>query len=169
MEEGWLAWWRGDGLRECDWEQPPDMPEMWLWGHHVDMMFDRYSNDKASVVRDQLIDMFRRGSVGHGDLQELLADMLDPAKKTPWRLDLRRRRGNPGKLSNDDLQYLCFSYEQRVDELKSAGRASPVKTARGELAAEYKMTDEEIRAIIDRAQGKRVRKRAAKRAGRNRG
>jgi hypothetical protein len=124
MEEGWLAWWMGDGLRECDWEQPPDMPEMWLWGHHVDMMFDHYSNDKASVVRDQLIDMFRRGSVGHGDLQELLADMLDPAKKTPWRLDLRRRRGNPGKLSMMicNISVLATSSEWTNSRVRAAPR-----------------------------------------------
>jgi hypothetical protein len=102
--------------------------------------------------------MFRKGADGD-DLLSVLAGMLDPTAKTTWRLDLKRgHRGSPGKLSNDELQYLCFRYEQRVEEFTNARRASPVKTARGELAAEFKMTDEEIRAIIDRARGKRRRR-----------
>jgi hypothetical protein len=157
------AHWR---QQEREWKEfqrdNPDPPEMWLLGNYARMVLDRYSNDKASVVRDELIDFFRRGTDGD-DLLSVLADMLDPTAKTMWRLDFKRRhRGNPGKLSNDELQYLCFQYEQRVEELTNTRRASPAKTARGELAAEYKMTDEEIRAIIERAQGKRVRKRAGR-------
>ena len=138
----------------------PDPPEMVNWAMCLTHILHDYSNAKSEVVRDQLIDMFRGGSKWRGDLPELLADMLDPAGKTSWRLELRRRhRGHPGRLSDIERYHLCLEYEWRLIELRYEKRASPAKTARGELAARYKMTDEEIRSIIKREEGKRGRKR----------
>jgi hypothetical protein len=122
------------------------------------MMFDQYDNERPEIVRDHLMRELRRLSECPNDISAFVAEMLDPAsKKTEWRLDLRRRRPGNRKMSTEELQYLCFRYESRVDDLKEAGRAAPAKTALGELAAEYKTTDGEIRAIIERAQGKRRR------------
>jgi hypothetical protein len=121
-----------------------------------------YNNDnqRPEFVRDHLVKLLRRMSDDPDDICSLIADLLDPASKTEWRLDLRRRRaGSPRKLCTGAVDSLCNRYKRRVDRLREAGRAAPVKTALGELAAEYEMTDNEMRAILERAQGKRRRPR----------
>jgi hypothetical protein len=134
----------------------PKPPDTVWWVHSIMMMFDQYDNERTEFVRDHLVRELRRLSECPNDISAFVAEMLDPASKMEWRLDLRRRR-RPSKMSTDELHYLCFKYESRVDDLKEAGRAAPAKTALGELAAEYKMKDGELRAIIERAQGKRRR------------
>jgi hypothetical protein len=88
----------------------------------------------------------------------ILADMIDPGGKSYWRLELRRRRGRSRKISTEDQQLLACMYRWILNGLKAKNRASPAKTARGLLAAKLNMTDEEIRANIERGQGRRRRK-----------
>ena len=154
----------------------PDEAELWQLGHDlgawfklpetlylakcIRQVFYNYDDHRPEFVRDLLVVQLRRMSADPGDICALFADMLDPASKTEWRLDLRRRRaGSPRKLCTGAVDYLCNRYKRRVDGLREAGQAAPVKTALGELAADYEMTDKEMRAIIERAQGKRRRPR----------
>ena len=155
----------------------PDEAELWQLGRDLGawfklperlylakcirvMTFYNYDNERPEFVRDHLVGLLRRMSADPDDICALFADMLDPASKTEWRLDLRRRRaGSPRKLCTGAVDSLCNRYKRRVDGLREAGRAAPVKTALGELAADYEMTDKEMRAIIERAQGKRRRPR----------
>ena len=155
----------------------PDEAELWQLGRDLEAWFKLpeplhwakcirvitfYNNDnhRPEFVRDHLVQLLRRMSADPDDICALIADMLDPASKTEWQLDLRRRRaGSPRKLCTGAVKSLCNRYKRRVDGLREAGRAAPVKTALGELAAEYEMTDKEMRAIIERAQGKRRRAR----------
>jgi hypothetical protein len=131
------------------------------WGNWLDHILMDYSNREPQTVRAKLIKGFRQGSHWSQDLLALLADMLDPAGKTSWRLQLRRRRsGNPGRLSDLDRMILCREYESILEKLRAEKRASPIKTARGELAKKWGMTDEEIRAQIARGQGRKKRKSA---------
>jgi hypothetical protein len=154
-DDDWLAWWRGDALQQP--QEPPDLPEIYEWGMALDHTFSDYSNETPESVRAKLIEMFRQGTHGN-DLLALLADMLDPDGDSLWRLELsRRRRGRRGRFSELDLMALVWQYEMRVQELKDERRAAPVKTALGEFADAYKMTDEEMRALIGRASGKRKR------------
>jgi hypothetical protein len=141
----------------------PASQVMFEWGWVIQSIFDECGNERPEVVRDQLVDMLRENSWISLDLLALLADLLDPAGKTTWQLKLSRRRGRPRRLSMFEAVGLWADYERRLQELKNENRASPAKTARGELAAQHKMTDEEVRAIIDRVLGKKVR---TKRAGR---
>jgi hypothetical protein len=93
----------------------------------------------------------------------MVADMIDPAGESYWRLEFRRRaKGAPRKHSSADATFLALLYGLLKKKFTAEGRASPAKTARGELAAEYKMTDEQVRAIIDREKGKRLRRRGRK-------
>jgi hypothetical protein len=146
--------------REAFLEPSPAPRVMREWGAIIRGIF---AVSTPEIVCDQLIAVLREHSQDNSDLLALLADMLDPAGKTTWRLKLQRRPGRPSRLTQADAVGLWLEYEDRLQELESENRASPAKTARGELAAEYKMTDEEVRAIIDRVQGKRVR---TKRTGR---
>ena len=156
------AYWRELELAFAD---MPETPEMVSWAIHMDHILSDYSNCEPEVVRPKLIDLFRGASRQCNDLFEALAEMLDPAGKSTWKLELcRRRRGRPGRLSELDSIRLAVEYGARLEELKDQNRASPAKTARGELAERYKMTDEEIRAIIERRGGKRKRRPARERA-----
>jgi hypothetical protein len=138
----------------------PPLPDTVCLAQLIKMTFDQYDNERPEIVRDRLVRRLRQWSEYPDDISALIAEMLDPASKTEWRLDLRRPRpGNPGRLPTEELHILCFKYQSRVDDLKKRGRAAPAKTALGELATQYEMTDGELRAIIERAQGKRRRKR----------
>jgi hypothetical protein len=135
-----------------------------IWGMRLIDFARMYDAGEREQAQAALLYELRRQKTWSLDA---IADMIDPAGKSYWKLELKqRRRGTPRRLSSDDTEVLIGQYEYRLAELQNERRASPVKTARGELAAEYKMTDEEIRAIIDRAQGKKVRKRATKTKGR---
>ena len=136
------------------------LPETLYLAKCIRQVFYNYDDHRPEFVRDHLVRLCRRMSDDPDDICALIADMLDPASKTEWRLDLRRRRaGSPRKLCTGAVDSLCNRYKRRVDGLREAGRAAPVKTALGELAAEYEMTDKELRAIMERAQGKRRRPR----------
>ena len=137
------------------------LPEPLLWAESIRVItFHNNDNRRPEFVRDHLVRLLRRMSADPDDICALIADMLDPASKTEWRLDLRRRRaGSPRKLCTGAVESLCNRYKRRVDGLREAGQAAPVKTALGELAAEYEMTDNDMRAIIERGQGKRRRPR----------
>ena len=98
----------------------------------------------------------------------IIADMIDPAGQSYWRLELKRRGGRMNKAPTAEQQLLAKSYEWRLKHLKKEGRPSPEKTARGEIAAYLGMTDEAVRAIIRRAQGRKVRTPAQERKVRKR-
>jgi hypothetical protein len=116
---------------------------------------------QAEDARDALLNALRAQNLGP---LNIIADMLDPAGDSYWRLDLERRgRGARPQMGQIALGSLAFEYDRRLEELKEERRASPAKTARGELAAKYQMTDEQIRALIERQQGKRQRRPGGKR------
>jgi len=139
-------------------EEPKQPSELDNWRYSLDHILMEHSNSEPETVGAKLIKEFRQASQGH-DLPALLADMLDAAGKSSWRLKLcRRRSGNPGRLSDLDRMSLFNAYESLVEAYRAEKRASPIKTARGELAKKWGMTDEEIRALIARGQGKKKRK-----------
>jgi hypothetical protein len=81
--------------------------------------------------------------------------MIDPVGKSYWRLELRQRdRAPPRQTTSMVAEWLIDQYDYRLEQLRNEKRASPAKTARGELAAQFKMTDEQIRAIIRRGRGR---------------
>ena len=132
-------------------------------GMQLENILNACSNFDPDTLCDLLIEYLWEWQRRPGDIYAVLADMLDSEEgESPWKLELRRRhRGPPERLSNIERSKLFLEYHDRLKELQAQNHASPAKTARGELAVKYQMTDEEIRAIIDRIEGKR--KRAAKR------
>jgi hypothetical protein len=145
------------------------------WGDVIKDVISDNSNDPPKILCAKLVEELRndllpykvRASRSPGDLRLVLADLLDPLGNTTWRLELRRRRrGRKERLSESDRESLTGYYLANVDRLKADKRASAKKTVRAQIAKDWGMTDEEVRAIVERVQGKRKRKHASKPAGR---
>jgi hypothetical protein len=109
---------------------------------------------ESEVAQEHLIGHFRRLDL---DLFDILADMIDPAGNTTWRLELKRRRPGKPKRSRDFANFLRWNYEERLEELTEEQHPTPAKTALGELAAQFEIPDGQLRALIERSQGKRRR------------
>jgi hypothetical protein len=123
VDDNWKSWWTGEALREPQ-KQSKEQEVIDYWGFSLDAQLSYHSNAAPETLRDELIKWFRRGSQPL-DLGSMLADMLDPAGKSYWRLELRRRRrGSPGRLSVADHMYLAHQYESRLEDLRQKNRAS---------------------------------------------
>ena len=120
------------------------------------------TNDGDDLVEAQriLMNLFREAG---DEAFDIIAHMIDPAGKSYWRLELKRRRGSMRKMATSEQQYIARMYQSALSALKNAERASPVKTARGAMAQIFNMTDEKFRALIERTQGKRQRRPGGKR------
>jgi hypothetical protein len=131
--------------------------EMFQRGVQLGRILEDCSNFDSVDLCDILLEHFADWSRHKGDLFDILYEMLDTEEgKSTWKLELRRRRrGNPGSLSDADSMRLFFQYHIRLSELRDQNRASPA-----ELAEKYQMTDEEIRAIVERKEGKRKRRKS---------
>jgi hypothetical protein len=100
------------------------------------------------------------GSPKEATVFAFFAAMLFPSGNGYWKLKLTPRKGRKRKKTTLEQQQMARVYGGWVFRgLKEKRHASPSKTARGLLAAQFKMTDEEMRANIERGQGKRGRKR----------
>jgi hypothetical protein len=166
-----LARLLGSGLLGIPWPRSMPMARIYELDSPADKPlldfgreFDSGGEKEARMAEAYLLALLR--AIGT-EASNMMADMIDPTGESYWRLKLQKRhRGKPRQMSSAETEYLVTNYVNRLKELKERGRASPAKTARGDVAKRYKMTDEEVRAIVDRAQGKRVRKRATPKTGR---
>jgi hypothetical protein len=116
---------------------------LYLWWHRFD--YEGNKRDDPSHARDELLKLLRPVAG-----LSTLADMFDLGGKTYWKLELKRRRGNPGTWSRLDAELVAHEYAQAWEEFAVSGAKSPDKAAIGKLAKEFKTTDEAIRQLLKR-------------------
>jgi hypothetical protein len=123
-----------------------------IWGFDLIEFARKYDAGEPEKAQAALLDILRRQKLSSLDA---IANMIDPAGKSYWRLELKQRnRAPPRQTTSMEAEWLIDEYDFRLEELRREKRASPAKIARGELAAEFKMTDEQLRAIIRRGRGR---------------
>jgi hypothetical protein len=116
-------------------------------------------DQEPNFIQEHLIKSLRNLKV---PLLDDIANMIDPAGDSPWRLELKRRRTGKPKYSRSLAIFLWDLYDHRREELSEEKHPTPAKTALGEVAAEFSMPDSQLRSLIERAQGKRRRSKRAK-------
>jgi hypothetical protein len=116
----------------------------------------RDERERASAIR--LWDERGKQVLGFTIVLWEIEDMLNPKGHSFWRLEIKQRRRGKRTVPAAVTEDILNSYEVRVHELYEAGAPSPKKTALGELAKEYGVSDTTIREIVRRAQGKKPKR-----------
>ena len=118
------------------------------------ILLDVNDDQEPNAIQTELMRLLRNFRLPAFDA---IADWIDSTGGSTWRLELKRRRPGKPKYSKNYASSLRLFYEQRRKKLAKEGHPTPAKTALGELAAEFEIPDNQLRAIIERVQGKRRR------------
>ena len=136
MDKEWMAWWRGDGLREC--ERPPRTPEDVSIANDIHLLLYR-----GGVLSQAKFAEALRGF--NNEITNLFAELLAPRGHEDWRLTLKQsRRGAPRR--GDPLELIAHFYDQFVEE---RGERGAVKR----FAKEFGMTPAAVRSALRREAG----------------
>jgi hypothetical protein len=89
------------------------------------------------------------GVEGEVDALDIIADMLDPDKPGPWKLELRRNvRGAPSERRGSYNHWIAMEYFELFEELKAQGVRSPAKETTRRLIERYQFSENDIRKAV---------------------
>jgi hypothetical protein len=116
------------------------------WAEAYLIRFFDFEERGVEVVLPDLRNALRGSEVG---VLTMIADMLDPDKPGPWKLELRRNvRGAPSAKYGSYYRRIAMEYFELFEELKEQGVRSPAKEATKRLGAQWKWPPNEIRAAV---------------------
>ena len=105
-----------------------------------------FEERSVEVALPALLGTLRLGDVG---VLTMIADMLDPDKPGPWKLELKRNmRGAPSNVRGSYHHWIALEYFELFEELKEQGVRSPAKETTKRLVAQWKWSPNEIRAAV---------------------
>jgi hypothetical protein len=105
-----------------------------------------FENRGVEVALPELLGTLRRDEVG---VLTMIADMLDPDKPGPWKLELRRNvRGTPSDRYGGYDHWIALEYFELFEELEAQGVRSPAKETTRRLIEKWKWSDNDIRRAV---------------------
>jgi hypothetical protein len=132
----------------------PNEVGVWnFWGECYEAACDLgefldFEDRGAEVALPDLLAILRREKHEVGALA-IIADMLDPKKPGPWKLELRRNvRGTPSEWRGSYNHWIALEYFELLEELQAQGVRSPAKEATRRLIGRYKFSDNDIRRAV---------------------
>jgi hypothetical protein len=114
-------------------------------GAYLTEFFD-FEERGVEVALPALLERLRGSKVG---VLTMIADMLDPDKPGPWKLELRRNvRGPPSARRGSYYRRIALEYSELFEELKEERVRSPAKETIKRLIAQRKWSPKEIRTAV---------------------
>jgi hypothetical protein len=109
--------------------------------------FFDFEGGSVEAALPRLLGILKGRGVG---VLTMIADMLDPDKPGPWKLELKRNlRGVPSNTPGSYHHWMAYEYFELFEELKEQGVRSPAKEAVKRLLARMPWhTPNEIRAAV---------------------
>jgi hypothetical protein len=137
------------GENERRWPDKNEIWHFWMWCENTASElkdFLDFEQRDAKTALHELLASLRSHNVG---VLDIIADMLDPTKPGPWKLELRRNvRGAPSEVYGSFNHWVAMTYFELLEELQAQGVRSPAKEAARRLIERYKFSDNDIRRAV---------------------
>jgi len=137
------------GENERRWPDKNEIWHFWMWCENTASGlkdFLDFEQRDAKTALPELLARLRSHNVG---VLDIIADMLDPTKPGPWKLELRRNvRGAPSEVYGSFNHWVAMRYFELLEELQAQAARSPAKEATRKLIEKYKFSDNDIRRAV---------------------